>query len=110
MVKSLKQILKTKQNNNIMFDIGWAEFLLFIIVAVVFIGPKEMPAVLHFCGKTISKARRFMGAIYAQFDEVLEKNEQTIRPGSKKQTKSKSKTKQNPIKLKDKANSKKGIS
>ena len=34
-----------------MFDIAWSELLLIAVVALIFIGPKELPAVLHKLGQ-----------------------------------------------------------
>jgi len=39
-----------------MFDIAPSEFLLVAIVALVFIGPKDLPRAMHFVGKWMGKA------------------------------------------------------
>ncbi len=53
-----------------MFDISLAELALIVVVAVVFIGPKELPAVIQ----AIAKAMRWMKdigkEIRAAFDEL----------------------------------------
>lgn len=41
-----------------MFDIGASELLLIVIVAVVVIGPKDLPMALRAAGRWIAKARR----------------------------------------------------
>lgn len=41
-----------------MFDIGASELLLIVIVAVVVIGPKDLPRALRTAGRWIGKARR----------------------------------------------------
>lgn len=57
-----------------MFDFSFAEILLIVVVAVVFIGPKELPAVI----KAVSKAMRGMRAISKEirqaFDELAEES------------------------------------
>lgn len=40
-----------------MFDIGWTEILLIAVVAVVVVGPKELPRVLVSVGRWITKGR-----------------------------------------------------
>lgn len=40
-----------------MLDIAWTEFLLIGILALILIGPKELPVVLRTLGKWIAKAR-----------------------------------------------------
>ncbi len=40
-----------------MFDIGSSEFLLIVIVAVIVIGPKDLPRALYKVGQVVGKAR-----------------------------------------------------
>ena len=40
-----------------MFDIGPDEFLLIVVVAVIVIGPKDLPRALRAAGKWIGKMR-----------------------------------------------------
>jgi sec-independent protein translocase protein TatB len=40
-----------------MFDIGWTEILLIAVVAVVVVGPKELPRVLVSVGRWVTKGR-----------------------------------------------------
>ena len=40
-----------------MFDISWTEFLLIGIVALIVIGPKELPAVMRSLGQWTRKIR-----------------------------------------------------
>jgi sec-independent protein translocase protein TatB len=40
-----------------MFDIGSTEFLLIVIVAVIVIGPKDLPRALYKVGQVVGKAR-----------------------------------------------------
>ena len=41
-----------------MFDIAWSELLLIAVIALIFIGPKELPQVLHTFGRMVAKLRR----------------------------------------------------
>src|ERR1700712_303458 len=54
-----------------MFDIGWSEFLVIAVVALIAIGPKELPGVLRTVGQWMGKARK-MAAVKKSFDEVRE--------------------------------------
>ena len=54
-----------------MFDIGWGEFVVIGTVALVVIGPKELPGVLRTVGKTVGKLRRMAGEFQGQFQEAL---------------------------------------
>jgi sec-independent protein translocase protein TatB len=41
-----------------MFDFAWSHYALLLIVAVVLLGPKEIPVVLRFVGRWVGKIRR----------------------------------------------------
>ncbi|ADH89186.1 twin-arginine translocation protein, TatB subunit [Ancylobacter novellus DSM 506] len=58
-----------------MFDIGWSELLVIGIVALVVIGPKELPRVLRTVGQGIGKLRRMAGEFQGQFNEALREAE-----------------------------------
>ena len=44
-----------------MFDIGPTELLLIVVVAVIVIGPKDLPLALRTAGKWIGKVRKVSG-------------------------------------------------
>ncbi|MFG1277069.1 Sec-independent protein translocase protein TatB [Xanthobacter autotrophicus] len=54
-----------------MFEIGWSELMLIGIVALIVIGPKELPSVLRTVGRTVTKVRRMAGEFQGQFQEAL---------------------------------------
>lgn len=54
-----------------MFEIGWSELMLIGIVALIVIGPHELPTVLRTVGKTVAKLRRMAGEFQGQFQEAL---------------------------------------
>jgi len=58
-----------------MFDIGWGEFLVIGIVALIVIGPKELPGVLRSVGQGISKIRRMASEFQGQFQEAMREAE-----------------------------------
>src|SRR3569833_1931249 len=54
-----------------MFEIGRSELLLIAVVALVAIGPKELPGVLRMVGQWMGKARRKAAEFQGQFQEAL---------------------------------------
>lgn len=58
-----------------MFDIGWGELLVIGIVALVVIGPKELPAVLRTMGQGMTKLRRMASEFQGQFQEAMREAE-----------------------------------
>jgi sec-independent protein translocase protein TatB len=58
-----------------MFDVGWSELLIIAVVALVVIGPKELPATLRTIGKMTARARKVAGDFRAQFDEAMREAE-----------------------------------
>jgi sec-independent protein translocase protein TatB len=58
-----------------MFEIGWSELLLIGIVALIAIGPKELPTVLRTLGQWMSKLRRMASEFQSQFQEALREAE-----------------------------------
>jgi sec-independent protein translocase protein TatB len=58
-----------------MFDISWSEFLLIGIVALVVIGPKELPGVLRTLGQYTRKVRRMATEFQNQFQEAMREAE-----------------------------------
>lgn len=58
-----------------MFDIGWSELLVIAIVAIVVVGPKELPRVLRSFGHYAGKLRRTAAEFRRQFDEAMAESE-----------------------------------
>src|ERR1700737_214923 len=58
-----------------MFDIGWSEFVLIAVVALIAIGPKELPGVLRMVGQWMGKARRMAAEFQGQFQEAMREAE-----------------------------------
>ena len=54
-----------------MFNLGWGEILLIGIVALIAIGPKELPGVLRTVGQALAKVRRMANEFQGQFQEAL---------------------------------------
>jgi sec-independent protein translocase protein TatB len=58
-----------------MFDIGWGEFLVIGVVALIAIGPKELPGVLRMVGQWMGKARKMAAEFQGQFNEAMREAE-----------------------------------
>ena len=58
-----------------MFDVGWSELVVIGVVALIVIGPKELPAVLRAVGQWTTKIRRMAGEFQSQFQEAMREAE-----------------------------------
>src|ERR1700761_1099803 len=58
-----------------MFDIGWSEIALIAVVALIAIGPKELPGVLRMVGQWLGKARKMAAEFQGQFQEAMREAE-----------------------------------
>jgi sec-independent protein translocase protein TatB len=58
-----------------MFDIGWSELLLIGMVALIAIGPKELPGALRTLGQWMAKIRRMAAEFQGQFQEAMREAE-----------------------------------
>ena len=58
-----------------MFGVDSAEFLIIIIVAVVVIGPKDLPKALRTVGQMTGKLRRMAAEFQGQFNEAMREAE-----------------------------------
>jgi sec-independent protein translocase protein TatB len=53
-----------------MFDIAWSEMLVLIVIAIVVIGPKDLPKVMRSVGGWIRKARALASEFRFSMDEL----------------------------------------
>jgi len=60
-----------------MFDISWTEFLLIGVVALIVIGPKELPAVMRTMGQWTRKIRSMAADFQQQFEREMREAEFT---------------------------------
>lgn len=58
-----------------MLDIGWSELLLVAIVAIVVVGPKELPKLMRTFGVYAGKIRRAAADFRRQFDDAIAESE-----------------------------------
>jgi sec-independent protein translocase protein TatB len=58
-----------------MFDIGWGKIVIIAVIALIVIGPKELPAVLRTVGQWMGKIRRMAAEFQGQFQEAMREAE-----------------------------------
>jgi sec-independent protein translocase protein TatB len=58
-----------------MLDIGWSELLVVAVVAIVVVGPKELPKLMRTFGFYAGKLRRAASDFQRQFDEAMAESE-----------------------------------
>ena len=58
-----------------MFDIGWSERVVVGIVALIVIGPRELPATLRTIGQMLTKVRRMAAEFQGQFQDAMREAE-----------------------------------
>ncbi len=54
-----------------MFDVGWSEMLVIGVIAVLVIGPKDIPKIMYQVGRFMRRLQYMRFAMSQQFDEVL---------------------------------------
>ena len=58
-----------------MFDLGYSELLLIAVVALVVIGPKDLPKALRVVGQWMGKGRAMARHMRSGFDEMMRQAE-----------------------------------
>lgn|SRR5512146_1513221 len=58
-----------------MFDLSWSHILIFLVVALVVVGPKDMPRLLRMVGQWVAKARGMANEFRKSFDEMARQSE-----------------------------------
>jgi len=58
-----------------MLDIGWSELLVVAVVAIVVVGPKDLPKLMRTFGFYAGKIRRAAGDFQRQFEEAMAESE-----------------------------------
>jgi sec-independent protein translocase protein TatB len=68
-----------------LFDLGWPEILLIGIVALVFIGPKDLPKAMRVAGYWMRKARTLSREFQSSIDQMIREAElEEVRQDLKK--------------------------
>ncbi len=58
-----------------MFDLSWSHILIVLVVALVVIGPKDLPRAARVAGRWVGKARAMAGEFRKSFDEMARQSE-----------------------------------
>ncbi len=58
-----------------MFSVGWPEFTIVLIVALIVIGPRDLPKTLHQIGKWVGAARRMSREFQRHVDDMVRESE-----------------------------------
>jgi sec-independent protein translocase protein TatB len=53
------------------FDIGWSEFMVIGVVALIVIGPKDLPAALRVAGFWVRKARTLSREFHSSVEQMM---------------------------------------
>ena len=73
-----------------MFNIGFAELILVLLVAFLVVGPRDLPKVARWLGRTVKKARRLIAELrkesgwddmMSETDDIRRDIEQTMKEG-----------------------------
>jgi sec-independent protein translocase protein TatB len=58
-----------------MFDIGWSEMLVVVVVAVVVVGPKDLPRLMRTLGQWMGRARAMSDQFRRSFNDMARQAE-----------------------------------
>lgn len=58
-----------------MFDMGWSELLLVAVLAIVFVGPKDLPKLMRTLGQYMGKMRAMAREFQNSFEDLARETE-----------------------------------
>jgi sec-independent protein translocase protein TatB len=58
-----------------MFDIGWSELLVIAVVAIIVVGPRDLPKLMRSIGHYAGKLRRAASDFQRQFEDAMRESE-----------------------------------
>lgn len=58
-----------------MFDIGWSELLALVVIAIVFVGPKDLPRMMRTAGQYVAKVRAMAREFQTSFEDIARETE-----------------------------------
>ncbi len=58
-----------------MFDIGWSEMLVVAMIAIIVVGPKDLPKALRAVSKVVAKGRALAREFQSGLDDVMRQAE-----------------------------------
>lgn len=60
---------------NLMPQIGFFEIVLVAVIALVVVGPKDLPRLMRLAGRVVAQARRMAGEFTAAFNQMARESE-----------------------------------
>jgi sec-independent protein translocase protein TatB len=57
------------------FDLSWSHILLFLIITLVVVGPKDLPRMMRMAGQWMGRARAMANQLRKSFDEMARQSE-----------------------------------
>lgn len=58
-----------------MLDFGWSEFCLIALLAIVMLGPKDIPEIVYHLGRMVRRLQYLKFALSRRFDDFMEQME-----------------------------------
>lgn len=58
-----------------MFDFAWSELLIIIVIAIVVVGPKDLPRMMRVIGRFVARARAIAGEFRMGLDQLAREAE-----------------------------------
>ncbi len=58
-----------------MFDFGWSELMVVAAVAVIVVGPRELPRLMRTLGQYVGKAKSMASELQSQFNDIAHQSE-----------------------------------
>lgn len=58
-----------------MLDFSWAELFVIVVVALVVIGPKDIPQIMHTLGRFVRRLQYVRFAMSQQFDDFMKEHD-----------------------------------
>ena len=58
-----------------MLDLSWSHILIVLVVALVVVGPKDLPRLMRMVGRWVAKARAMADQFRKSFDEMARQSE-----------------------------------
>ena len=70
-----------EKEGRLLFNIGFAELLLVLVIAYVIVGPKDLPRVARWLGRMVRRARQLIREIKSEvgWDEMMAETEDVRR-------------------------------
>lgn len=65
-----------------MFNIGFTEMIVLAVLALLLIGPKQLPEVARTIGRFLNEIKRGTDTITSEFKNVYEDEEPSTKPGA----------------------------